>query len=76
MTPYERKKLIEDISDRVVEKLLSMGIKDETMGVADAADYLNISPKTLYNKISEIPHTKVGKKLIFSKRSLSEYISR
>lgn len=76
MTPYERKKLIEDISDSVVEKLLSMGIKDETMGVAGAADFLNISPKTLYNKIGEIPHSKVGNKLIFSRKSLSEYIRR
>lgn len=76
MTPYERKKLIEDISDRVVEKLLSMGIEDETMGATEAAAYLKISPKTLYNKISDIPHSKVGNKLIFSKRSLSEYIHR
>ncbi len=76
MTAYERKKLIEDISDRVVEKLLSIGISDETLSAKEAAKYLNISLKTLYNKIDDIPHSKSGNKLIFSKRSLHDYLYR
>lgn len=76
MTAYERRRLIEDIADRVVEKLTAIGVKDETMTADEAAAFLGISRSTLYNKIAEIPHTKTGRKLLFSRRSLSEYIHR
>ena len=47
---------------------------DRHLSAKEAADYLGWSIKTVYNKIADIPHYKVGKKLRFSEIALAEYI--
>ena len=48
------------------------------MTVADVAEVLNVSNQTLYNKSStgelEVPHYKLGKKLLFPTPAVADYI--
>ncbi len=46
------------------------------MNIEEAAEMLRISVGTLYNKINEIPHEKVGKRVVFSDRGLIRWIKR
>lgn len=45
------------------------------MSVAEAADFMGVSKQTIYNKIEEIPHIKMGKFLRFQKSALRNYIN-
>ena len=65
----------------VAEELFSLmeksGVFEEKyLSAREAADMLGIPLQTLYNKIETIPHTKVGKRLRFSDRSLRQYLNR
>ncbi len=44
--------------------------------VEEAAIYLGICPKTLYNKVSEkkVPYVKIGRSLRFDKKRMDEMI--
>jgi len=48
------------------------------MTVADLAEVLSVSNQTLYNKSSagqlEVPHYKMGKKLLFPTPAVADYI--
>jgi excisionase family DNA binding protein len=46
------------------------------MDVKEAAEFLNLSPRTLYKKTCarQIPFLKLGGKLLFDRRELDEYI--
>ena len=43
---------------------------------AEAAELLNISPFSLRGKVSrkEVPHIKIGRRTLFSPKSLQEYV--
>ena len=82
MTDYELQKL-----SKLVAKNLIQSIKDDDelldelyppryMSIQEAADYLNLPVNTIYAKIREIPHEKVGKRLLFTDRGLSRWVRR
>lgn len=82
MTDYELQKL-----SKLVAKNLVQSIKDDDelldelyppryMSIQEAANYLCIPLNTLYQKASEIPHEKVGKRLLFTDRGLSRWVRR
>lgn len=82
MTDYELQKL-----SKLVAKNLVQSIKDDDelldelyppryMSIQVAADYLNLPVNTIYAKIREIPHEKVGKRLLFTDRGLSRWVRR
>jgi excisionase family DNA binding protein len=82
MTDYELQKL-----SKLVAKNLVQSIKDDDelldelyppryMSIQEAADYLNLPVNTIYAKIREIPHEKVGKRLLFTDRGLSRWVRR
>ena len=48
----------------------------EWVGVGEAANILGCSVGTLYNNISNIPHTKNGRLLRFKKSELIKYLER
>ena len=50
--------------------------EDKLLTVKEAAALLNLKVPTIYSKVSrgELPHSKVGKRLYFSKTELTAYI--
>lgn len=49
---------------------------DTFMDIVEASKYICVPVSTIYSKIDEIPHKKVGKRLIFSQRELRKYIMK
>ena len=53
---------------------------DECMGgreyltIQQVADYLSIKPSSLYSKIAEIPHYRIGRLLRFRKKEIDAWI--
>lgn len=82
MTDYEIDKLARKqamyLAERLKsdEELLDLMFPPRYLNAEQAAEMLCIPLQTLYAKIGEIPHTKVGKRLIFKDRSLVRYIER
>ena len=66
------KLLKEDIKDAVTTHFNQTD--DEIIGVDEVAQMLGIKPKTVYNKVNKLPHTKVGRSLRFSRNRISEFI--
>ena len=65
----------------IAEELFKLMQKSKTLqerylNADEAAQMLGFPKSTLYNKIGEIPHTKVGKRLRFSETALRQYIDR
>lgn len=54
-------------------ELLDKVFPPKLMDIDEAADYLRIKKKTVYMKIREIPHSKIGRSLVFNQRDLAEY---
>ena len=50
--------------------------KNDLLNIQEAANFLNLSKSTLYNKVNkrELPVMKQGKRLYFSKTELVDYI--
>lgn len=72
---------VNQVADAVVRKLQELGVvprvkREEYIGAKDAAVILNMSVRTLYKKLDEIPHVKRGKCHVFAKDSLYEYMQR
>lgn len=82
MTSYEMDAIAKKIAQYQIEAiknddtLLDLVYPPKYLTAAEAAAYLNISIKTLYNNIKTIPHVKVGKNLAFKDRALVRYIER
>lgn len=53
-----------------LKEALNPRLTNKRLSAKEAADYLNISLSTLYKKVSQIPHKKFGKKLIFNSKEL------
>ncbi len=53
-------------------------MKDESiheyLTIQQLADYLSIKPSSLYSKISEIPHYRIGRLLRFRRREVDAWI--
>lgn len=72
--------LVERTAKRVVELLRqeSMVPTENVMNARQAAQYLGVSRKTIYNLCAEgiLPHTKSGGRLTFTEQSLYEHLHR
>ena len=53
--------------------LLDMMYPPKYLDINEAAEYLRMPVKTIYMKKDEIPHSKIGKRLVFSQRDLAMY---
>lgn len=49
---------------------------EEYLNAKQAAVFLGWKLQTLYNRIHDIPHTKNGKSLIFTKSALRKFMER
>lgn len=82
MTDYELKKLARYQAEYLTEalkndeELLDMVFPPRFMGIDEAAAFVGLPKSTLYQKISQIPHTKQGKRLIFTDRALSRWVKK
>lgn len=73
MIAEELFKLLEPVIIRQLSQTTSEAL-DKVLSTKEAAEYLGVKPKTIYNSISEIPHFKSGGKLKFSQLALDEYL--
>lgn len=82
MTDYEMRKIARLQAEyfRVIlksdEQLLDLIYPPRLMGIDEASRYLGLPRQTLYNRVKEIPHRKVGKRLVFSERDLFRWINK
>jgi hypothetical protein len=82
MTRSEAKMIAEELHKIIrkdVKKTLSEIVAieaEEYLDTKQAAAFLGWKVQTLYNRIEDIPHSKNGKKLIFTKSSLSQFLER
>ncbi len=68
---------LEDIFKKILkENELIKNKTDENLNVQQASNYLKISISKLYKdcNLGKIPFCKIGKKLIFKKNDLDEYL--
>lgn len=82
MTNYELQKLARLQSEYLVaaikedDELLDLMFPPRRMDIKQASEFTTIPVATLYAKINEIPHSKVGKKLVFTDRGLTRWMDR
>ena len=82
MTDYECRKIAKMQSEYLIkalkedDELLDLMYPPKFMGIEEASVFTGIPVNTLYQKVCEIPHEKVGKRLIFSDRALTRWIKR
>lgn len=53
--------------------LLDMIYPPKFLDINEASEYLRMPVGTIYHKKDEIPHIKIGKRLVFSQRDLAMY---
>lgn len=63
-----------EIAAEVVKLLEERGTFAQIFEKTGAANYLRVSVSTLENLLHEIPHSKVGRKLVFMRTDLDLYI--
>lgn len=82
MTDYEMRKIAKYQNEYLVEtlkkddELLDLMYPPRYLDAHEAAELLRIPLSTLYQMVSELPHRKVGKKLVFSDRALTRWMNR
>ena len=82
MTDYEIRKIAKMQAMYLVEalktddELMDLVYPPRLMNIEEAAEYLRIPVSTIYQKANEIPHEKVGKRLVFSDRGLIRWMKR
>ena len=82
MTDYEMRKIAKMQAMYLAEalktdnELMDLVYPPRLMNIEEAAEYLRIPVNTLYQKVNEIPHEKVGKRLVFSDRGLIRWMKR
>ncbi|PAW94637.1 hypothetical protein CKK33_14505 [Mucilaginibacter sp. MD40] len=69
---------VESIEQIVLKLKPEPAVKDDLLNLEEAAAFLKISEASLYTKVSrkEIPFSKPGKRLYFSRTELQEWISK
>ena len=81
MTNYELERLAALLADGLVERmkadreLLDKVYPAKYFDVAETAKYLHIPPSSLRHMTKEIPHSVIGRRLLFNERDLIEYIA-
>lgn len=82
MTNYELEKLTKGIAAEIIrtvkedERFLDILVPPRTMDIKEASKFLHIPINTIYSMKNEIPHFKVGKRLLFSDRDLIRFLKR
>lgn len=82
MTDHELRKLAKLQAEYLVAalkedtELLDMMFPPRCMDINEASEFTSIPIGTLYSKIAEIPHEKVGKRLVFTDRGLMRWMKR
>ena len=82
MTDYEMRKIAKMQAEYLAEalkhddELLDLMFPPKYMDIEEASEFIRIPVNTIYKKIREIPHEKVGKKLVFSDRGLTRWLRR
>lgn len=82
MTDYEMRKLAKMQAEFLVEalrrddELLDLMFPPKLLDIQEAAEYLRMPVGTLYHKVDEIPHSKVGRRLVFTERGLTRWVKR
>ena len=84
LSPIDPEKLINDISDRVTQNILTLvkyenkndQEQEKLLTVQEAASFLNLTVATIYSKVSkgELPVMKKSKRLYFSSLELIAYV--
>ncbi len=62
------------VTHRVLAELNTANAGRWLTGAAAAAAYLGCSPKRIYNRLHEIPHTRDGGRLMFSTTDLDNHV--
>ena len=57
-----------------VKEILGYLAQDRYMGKREAAAYTGLSTRTLEGRLGEIPHFRVGKKVVFKKSELDRWM--
>lgn len=82
MTNYELRKMslqmAKDFAEilKTDEELLDLIYPPKLMGVEAAALYVGWPVQSLYKRVNEIPHSRQGKRLVFSERALYRWMMR
>ena len=82
MTDYECRKIARLQAQYLVEalkqddELLDLMFPPKCLGIEEASEFTGIPVGTLYQKIGQIPHTKVGRRLVFTDRGLMRWMKR
>lgn len=58
------------------DELANLLFPSKYLSIEQAAEFINSTVGTIYHKLDEIPHSKNGKRLVFSERALVRYIER
>ena len=81
MTDYECRKIAKMQSEYLVkalkddDELLDLMFPPRCMNIEEASEFLRIPIGTLYQKMDEIPHRKLGKRLVFTDRGLTRWMN-
>lgn len=72
----EMNRRLERIEDLLLDRSMPQKAEPDLMSINEASSFLNLTVATLYSMVSrkQIPHSKRGKKLYFSRIELSEYV--
>lgn len=67
---------LERMEDLLIEQTMPKKTESDLLNITEASEMLNLSVATIYSKVSrgELPYSKRGKKLYFSKTELMEYV--
>lgn len=70
--------IIEQVTERVTERVAEANDRSPWLTAAEAADYLHVPIKTIYNWTSAgcIPHRKIGGRLLFHVGELDAFADR
>ena len=59
-----------------VREILNYFDHDRYLSLSEAEKYLSLSKRNIRNRLAEIPHLRVGKKLLFKKSELDEWMEQ
>lgn len=79
LSRYQLHQLAEIVADKLLEKMDARKMSlpaEKLLDAKEAAAYLHIDVRTLYNLGAKIGHTKVGRKSLYSEKELYNYIHR
>jgi len=57
-----------------VDEILAHLNQDRYLSLSETSEYVNLSERTIRERLSEIPHFRVGSKLLFKRSELDEWM--